>query len=123
MSQMGCQRGCSSADDDVSLLVALIDVPVSLDDLLPRITSIDDRLELARHNQLLELTAEEGRFPGPELVGRSIDGEIDACLLERGSLVAPELVHSDLCTTQLAHGDEATCRIPATRCLGHLHPR
>ena len=41
-------------DDRVSLFVSLVDVPVSLDDLLQRIASIDDRLDLACLDELLE---------------------------------------------------------------------
>jgi hypothetical protein len=81
-------------DDYISPFVSFVDVPVRLDDLLPRIASIDDRLELPCLNQLFELSEEEGYVPGLDLVRRSIDVEIDACLLESDSIVALELVHS-----------------------------
>lgn len=41
-------------DDDISLLVPLIDVPVRLDNLFQRIAPVDDRFELARFNQVFE---------------------------------------------------------------------
>ena len=41
-------------DDDISLFVASFDVPMSLGDLLQRITSIDDRLQLSRFYEVFE---------------------------------------------------------------------
>ena len=42
------------SDDYIPLLVSFIDIPVSLDNLLQRIASIDDRFYLPRLNQLPE---------------------------------------------------------------------
>src|ERR1700722_9597056 len=48
------QLGGANDNDDVSLLVPLLDVPVGLDDLLQWVASVDNRLELSRLHQFLE---------------------------------------------------------------------
>ena len=42
------------SDDDISLFVSCVDVPVSLGNVFQWIASIDDRLYLPRLNQLFE---------------------------------------------------------------------
>ena len=64
----------------IPLLVPLVDVPVSLNDLFERIASIDDSLELSRLNQFFELSKKGGYVPGLDLVGRRIDVEVDSGL-------------------------------------------
>src|SRR3989442_860686 len=50
---LGCVGMCHS-DDDISLFVSCVDVPVSLDIVFNGIASIDDLLYLPRLNQLFE---------------------------------------------------------------------
>src|SRR5215471_642108 len=42
------------SDDDISLFVPLVNIPVGLDDLLQGIASINDRFDLARFNQFFQ---------------------------------------------------------------------
>ncbi|GHO99931.1 hypothetical protein KSF_099790 [Reticulibacter mediterranei] len=42
------------SNDDISLFVPLVNIPVSLDDLLQGITSINDRFDLACFNQFFQ---------------------------------------------------------------------
>src|SRR5689334_2650993 len=42
-------------NDDISLFVPLVNIPVSLDDLLQGIASINDRFDLARFNEFFEV--------------------------------------------------------------------
>ena len=46
--------GMGHRDDDISLFVSCVDIPVSLGDLFQRIASINDRFYLSRLNKLFE---------------------------------------------------------------------
>jgi hypothetical protein len=43
------------SNDDISLFVSLVNVPVGLDDLLQGIASVNDRFDLARFNEFFEV--------------------------------------------------------------------
>jgi len=61
-------------DDNISLFVSLVNIPVSFDDLLQGIASINDRFELARFNEFFqgdEILSCWGCCPSDE--GRKID--------------------------------------------------
>ena len=50
-----CTDSIGDGDDDIALLVSLLDVPVGFDDLLQRVSPVDDRLELPCLGELPEL--------------------------------------------------------------------
>src|SRR5579884_455207 len=57
------------SNDDISLFVPLVHIPVSLNDLLQWITSINDRFDLARFHELFEvykILRRWGCFPSDE---------------------------------------------------------
>ena len=87
-------------NDDISLFVPLVNIPVSLDDLLQGIASINDRFDLARFNEFFqedEILSRWGCFPSDECLAaghprpehaqtqcrRSDRLQIDAFFLER----------------------------------------
>ena len=49
-----------NGNDDIALFMSFFDIPVSLDNLIQRITSINDRLKSADLNNLFKLFEQGG---------------------------------------------------------------